>query len=622
MPEKKQSCPADAAGLSAELGLSPVPQHIEIHNGIFALHKEMLLTLDGSDSRSVGACEELLAAIERKTGEKPQFKQIKDRQQEEIRLTHLESTVGHCALEKGSDREEGYTLQISPGGIIIRGADSAGLFYGTRSLLLLLNSARKTLKCLFINDCPDMKWRGYCPFFGGHYFNKDAANPARYKAMAKNMALAKLNHMGFESEAFADDEALQEFGEFCRANFIEPIPLHPFLCLNDRDVVKYVKASDDEFVALMRPAERAIKLLQPRFLGIAGDELISDYNHINRKSIYKPEHLAERPAHEWLALSLKRIHAYLKERGIRMAMWADTLLSPEQFWGHGCAMNDFTGGSPDNHHLMVDMLPKDILMWDWQYTAGREYPSMDYLLSKGFDVVGCVILTGLSEKAFTEYAHAIGSKKFLGMMSLTWCNKNLDEFCKKEGLLDCGDCFWSASTCAKAHLEYQKFKEILKTPSPLTNIPLGESKVALKGDGKHFALHSAGTIFCSILPEGLGSWPMKELLSDVRFLITTCAGGVFEKCSLKFKLSGESTSTIALASDSSMEQDAFETICELDLGVTEPQIDLADKVKGTNRFCIWIRFGKDQEKKRFIEELEVSSLVNPSREVQKLDSEK
>ena len=126
MPEKKQSCPADAAGLSAELGLSPVPQHIEIHNGIFALHKEMLLTLDGSDSRSVGACEELLAAIERKTGEKPQFKQIKDRQQEEIRLTHLESTVGHCALEKGSDREEGYTLQISPGGIIIRGADSAG----------------------------------------------------------------------------------------------------------------------------------------------------------------------------------------------------------------------------------------------------------------------------------------------------------------------------------------------------------------------------------------------------------------------------------------------------------------------------------------------------------------
>ena len=92
---------------------------------------------------------------------------------------------------------------------------------------------------------------------------------------------------------------------------------------------------------------------------------------------------------ELLTKDLRRIHTWMKGRGVQMMIWGDMLLSAERWNGvvgsaHG---NDEMFGEIDSDRVLA-ALPCDVLILDWHYEVHSDYPSIGYLTKLGFQVCG------------------------------------------------------------------------------------------------------------------------------------------------------------------------------------------------------------------------------------------
>lgn len=97
-----------------------------------------------------------------------------------------------------SSGPEGYVLSVQTNGVVIRAATSAGIFYGTQSLLQLLPSAIFStnqvtdvawqVQCVQIEDHPRFAWRGFMLDVSRHFFTM-----AEVEQVLDLMALYKLN---------------------------------------------------------------------------------------------------------------------------------------------------------------------------------------------------------------------------------------------------------------------------------------------------------------------------------------------------------------------------------------------------------------------------------------------
>ena len=77
-----------------------------------------------------------------------------------------------------------------------------------------------------------MAFRAHLQFGGGPQHDEIEKNPAVYRELVELLAANKFNHVMFEVGEFATEKDLREFGEFCRLNFVEPLPHHPFLYMS------------------------------------------------------------------------------------------------------------------------------------------------------------------------------------------------------------------------------------------------------------------------------------------------------------------------------------------------------------------------------------------------------
>jgi hypothetical protein len=84
---------------------------------------------------------------------------------------------------------------------------------------------------------------------------------------------------------------------------------------------------------------------------------------------------------ELFAGEVRTIHTHLAQQGKRMMIWGDRLLDCKATGFHN------SESSLNNTHRAIDMIPKDILIFDWHY--GNAYQSPVYFAIKGFDVVTC-----------------------------------------------------------------------------------------------------------------------------------------------------------------------------------------------------------------------------------------
>jgi len=102
------------------------------------------------------------------------------------------------------------------------------------------------------------------------------------------------------------------------------------------------------------------------------------------------------------------------KRSVEMFMWSDRLLDG-QATGFGEWEASMNGTFP-----AVDMIPKDIICCDWHYGERAEYPSVPYLLDKGFRTVVCPWKEVNATKALLSYAGKVRSDKLLGVLQTTW----------------------------------------------------------------------------------------------------------------------------------------------------------------------------------------------------------
>lgn len=615
----------DAAELST-IVITPAPQHLVTMPGFFEFNADLYIRCKRpEDPKQKNTLSLLIEGIEKSTGYK--LKVTHDTGCN--RLIRIEKTKPTNMLyaDGGPNitRAEGYTISIKPDTIVIRGVDEPGLYYSVQTILQIIRNYKDKIPCMYIEDWPNMAFRGFGPVFGGYWWPYNVEKKGEYhtrdidfyRDIAKFIAANKHNHIAFETESdiFRDDDELRRFGRLCRANYIEPVPLHPFLCLMHRNkIVPYVEANDVEFQRIIKPAERAIELLQPKIFCIGADELVSNYDITKRKSIYTAEQLDRHSAHEWLLLCLLRFYKYFNSHGVQMAIWADSLINEGDFEGYPSAIFGY-GGRGDEHYRIAERLPRDIILWDWQYTPAHVYPTINYLQRKGFRTIGCPWHPNWNIALFSEYAHSTCTDKFLGMLCTDWWGPShkkelparLEYLVSLESIQRAGDCFWSPGKYARSYPQdkpyvydkkklmpldekFEAYKQLVGN-NPLVDIPAGKHSIAVKTEepmgGRIMLGRSIGLCSGILRPDGLGARADRVL--DVKYMLKAKRGCNFTGCLIKIELSKEFKGTVAIAKGAKGGQ--YENVSRLE-DADEKRIDLTQLIKGENCFRIYI-FGRN-----------------------------
>ena len=81
-----------------------------------------------------------------------------------------------------------YRLRVTPGGVQVEAADSAGAFYAMQTLEALRDPATGIVPCVEIEDAPRFQWRGFMQDVSRHFFSIEYL-----KRQIDAMARLKLN---------------------------------------------------------------------------------------------------------------------------------------------------------------------------------------------------------------------------------------------------------------------------------------------------------------------------------------------------------------------------------------------------------------------------------------------
>ena len=109
---------------------------------------------------------------------------------------------------------------------------------------------------------------------------------------------------------------------------------------------------------------------------------------------------------------------FVKSRGAKAMIWHDMLLDrKDSRW------KDFVKCGGSQATAILDKLPKDIIICDWQYSYGnmketrKDWPTMSYFKEKGFPVAGCPWRNYNTMKPMADYIVKIGG---FGFIETTW----------------------------------------------------------------------------------------------------------------------------------------------------------------------------------------------------------
>ncbi len=165
---------AEAMTASSEAGVIPKPVELEVGTGSFHLSAECTVQYQSSSTGAKATAEYLAATLRRGLG----FSFP-------VRRAGAQSDGSILLTSEGADDSlgrEGYRLEVTPSGVVIRARAEAGLFYGAQTFRQLLPAevfgTRKSapgeavaIPCVRISDYPRFQWRGMHLDVSRHFFD-------------------------------------------------------------------------------------------------------------------------------------------------------------------------------------------------------------------------------------------------------------------------------------------------------------------------------------------------------------------------------------------------------------------------------------------------------------------
>ena len=120
----------------------------------------------------------------------------------------------------------------------------------------------------------------------------------------------------------------------------------------------------------------------------------------------------------------------VKERKWEMLMWADRLLDAKTMgYGEWESAKNGTAGA-------VDLIPKDIVLCDWHYESRTNYPSVPFLVEKGFRVWPAGWKTLKAAQAFSDFSSQQKNERVAGYLCTTWGSVKIPALAEWPPLVD------------------------------------------------------------------------------------------------------------------------------------------------------------------------------------------
>jgi hypothetical protein len=376
-------------------------------------------------------------------------------------------------VRDGVHQPGGYLLDIRPEGILVAGYDAAGCFYGEQSLAQLTASA--DIPQVTVQDWPYKPIRGIhlympgrkdIPFFknlltwlasmkynmiflevsgGMRYHSHPEVNAAWEKFCREAEAypggpyalqvgstkyIKDSTHTELGGGSFLEQSEVRQLLDYASSLFIEVVPEVQsmshcyYLCCAHPEIAElpddpwpdtYCPSNPQSYELYFDILEEAIAVFKPRIMHIGHDEI---YN------LGVCPRCQGRSGNDILAGDLLKIHTFLKERGVRMAMWGDTLIPFSlNGWEGGVARhvtrkNGSHTDIPETFRA-IDQLPRDIIISEWQ---GNTNPmAMRFFIKEGFDVYCGNFGDNFKAHSYPSWNERSVSSQMLGGEPSTWC---------------------------------------------------------------------------------------------------------------------------------------------------------------------------------------------------------
>lgn len=332
--------------------------------------------------------------------------------------------------------DEGYRLRVTRECAAVAAPNPRALFYGLTTLAQRIEVDEKgvALRGAEIADYPTLAFRGI------HCHSSKPAPEEIIRATRELMGRFKINTLVFECSymiwdghpeiAHSDFGMAKEDGrrilQAARENFLEVIPLVQslghcewiFTNGQNLDIAEdpetpyaYCPTNPRSYEFIFSVYQEALDLFQPRVFHIGHDE-VSMTGRFPYRSLP-----AGKSAAELLIEDTLKLHAWFKERNVRVMLWGDMFLAP--------------GESPDATHAPSReesaarraALPRDAFIADWHYEPQppESFRSLRIWREEGFDVVGASWFNPLNIRNLSQAAAGAGAN---GLLQTTWAGYN------------------------------------------------------------------------------------------------------------------------------------------------------------------------------------------------------
>lgn len=363
---------------SMQIPIIPAPQIIKSLEGRFILRDNISITTPDKNEEII-----FIVSLIQQTLKEYHNINSSTSNRGDIKFNYIKTNEQNEVIKNLS--EEGYVIRIYAEKILIEAKTSKGFYYAAMSLIQMLEKTDGSLPCVEIIDWPDMKIRGVSDDISRGQvstvdnFKKIISHIARYKMntympyIEDMLEFDKYPTIGKGRGALTKAE-VREILAFAKQNFVEVIPIFQTLghyenILSQEEFLKYAEfpgaaslnvSSEETYKFLEDLLKEVFELFPSKYFHMGADESW-DVGLGESKKLVEQTNIAVVHANHY-----KKVYDICKKYNKKVMMYGDILL---------------------DHPEILSLIPKDIIIVDWQYRADENYPSTKVIRDAGFEYI-------------------------------------------------------------------------------------------------------------------------------------------------------------------------------------------------------------------------------------------